>query len=94
MEALKARLEQEQAEALEGERKRLQEERERALNAQAERLAQRSKHELDALRARFKMMQNSGALPSGEYSSSRSPSASESELSLVELQVSDNCHLD
>ena len=76
---LQAKHEELMAEAVERERASLLEDKERALKAQADRLAGKAKQELDSLRARFKMMQNSGALD-------RSPSASESELSL-EAQV-------
>ena len=67
-------------ETIEKERTQFKEEKDRALKAQADRLSHKAKQEVDSLRARFKMMQNAGALD-------RSPSASESELSL-EAQVS------
>jgi hypothetical protein len=73
----KAEAEAARAKALGEQRAALEGERTRALTAQAERLERRTKQELEAMRTKFKMMANSGALDS------RSPSASESELSMV-----------
>lgn len=60
--------------AVEGERAKWHEELKVALQCQEKQLRQKYKFEVDALRARFKMMQTTGALD-------RSPSTSESELS-------------
>jgi hypothetical protein len=56
-------------------RRKLQEEKEAELKSQADKLNAKAKRELDALRQRFRIMQTAGALE-------RSPSASESELSM------------
>ena len=61
-------------------RGRMEGERERALRAQAERLERKNKQELEAMRLKFKMMSNAGAIDS---SSLRSPTASESETSMA-----------
>jgi hypothetical protein len=51
------------------------EEKEAELKSQADKLNAKAKRELEALRQRFRIMQSAGALE-------RSPSASESELSM------------
>ena len=63
------------AAAVELERQKFAEEQNKALQLQAKQLRAKFKCDMDGLRARFKMMQTAGALD-------RSPSASESELSL------------
>ncbi len=56
-------------------RRKLLEEKEAELKSQADKLNAKAKRELEALRQRFRIMQSAGALE-------RSPSASESELSM------------
>ena len=63
------------AAAVELERQKFIEEQNKALQLQAKQMRSKFKCDMDGLRARFKMMQTTGALD-------RSPSASESELSL------------
>jgi hypothetical protein len=64
-------------------RQKFDEDREAAMKQQHHQLTLKAKRELDALRYRFKMMQTTGAFEQ------RSPSASESELSLEVLIKSD-----
>lgn len=61
--------------ALEQLKQKMTEEREVAMKAQADKLNAKAKRELDGLRQRFRIMQTTGALD-------RSPSVSESELSI------------
>ena len=61
------------------------EDKESALKMQYQELTMKSKREMDALRSRFKMMQTTGALLD------RSPSCSESEMSL-EVSISSAIH--
>ena len=79
-EELQNRQQEISAAAVELERKKFTEEQNKALQLQAKQLRAKFKCDMDGLRARFKMMQTAGALD-------RSPSASESELS---LEVSDD----
>jgi len=74
-EELQNRQQEISAAAVELERKKFAEEQNKALQLQAKQLRAKFKCDMDGLRARFKMMQTAGALD-------RSPSASESELSL------------
>ena len=74
-EELQNRQQEISAAAVELERKKFTEEQNKALQLQAKQLRAKFKCDMDGLRARFKMMQTAGALD-------RSPSASESELSL------------
>ncbi len=66
----------EEAKALEVQKAAMEEERARALKAQADRMERRTRQEVEAMRLKFKMMTNAAI-------DSRSPSASESELSMV-----------
>lgn len=63
-------------ETIEGLQRAFSEEKEKCLKQQADKLAVKAKSEVESLRTKFKLMQNAGALD-------RSPSASESELSMV-----------
>ena len=74
-EELQNRQQEISAAAVELERKKFTDEQNKALQLQAKQLRAKFKCDMDGLRARFKMMQTAGALD-------RSPSASESELSL------------
>ena len=64
-------------------KKKYDEDKESALKMQYQELSMKSKREMDALRSRFKMMQTTGALLD------RSPSCSESEMSLEVSILSD-----
>ena len=74
-EELQHRQQEISAAAVELERQKFTTEQNKALQLQAKQLRAKFKCDMDGLRARFKMMQTAGALD-------RSPSASESELSL------------
>ena len=74
-EELQNRQQEISAAAVELERQKFAEERNLALQLQAKQLRAKFKCDMDGLRARFKMMQTTGALD-------RSPSTSESELSI------------
>jgi hypothetical protein len=74
-EELQNRQQEISAAAVDLERQKFTEEQNKTLQLQAKQLRAKYKCDMDGMRARFKIMQNSGALD-------RSPSASESELSL------------
>ena len=74
-EELQNRQQEISAAAVELERQKFAEERNLALQQQAKQMRAKFKCDMDGLRTRFKMMQTAGALD-------RSPSTSESELSL------------
>ena len=85
--AQKATIESMVQKATEDMRQKFEADREIALRKQYQNLTMASKNELDALRSRFKMMQTAGALE-------RSPSCSESELSIEVKIVCILCVLD
>lgn len=74
-EELQNRQQEISAAAVDLERQKFTEEQNKALQLQAKQFRSKYKCDMDGLRTRFKMMQTAGALD-------RSPSASESELSL------------